>query len=141
MESVYKFIGNWIPSIYTSDERSESVTIVLPTIYDLETKIKKKLDKFTEKINSAKIIQWLGYPSIGNLFYTYLLNKYKSNCLLAYNGKIGIEINGDQHYQKLGILTEYHQKRHDEIEQVGWKLLEIHYLKVYNEKFLEELLN
>lgn len=41
--------------------------------------------------------------------------------------KIGIEINGNQHYNRDGTLTDYYQQRHDFITNLGWKLYEIHY--------------
>ena len=48
--------------------------------------------------------------------------------------KICIEINGEQHYNRDGSLSTYYQDRHDLIEANGWKVLEIHYAKVYDEK-------
>lgn len=45
--------------------------------------------------------------------------------------KLGLEINGNQHYNANGTLKTYYQKRHDEIESNGWKLIEIHYNEVY----------
>ena len=49
---------------------------------------------------------------------------------------IGVEINGNQHYNRNGSLTKYHQDRHDYIESNGWTLFEIHYLAVYNENLM-----
>ena len=46
--------------------------------------------------------------------------------------KIGIEVNGNQHYNNDGTLVEYYQKRHNIFESRGWKLYEIHYSKCYN---------
>ena len=46
--------------------------------------------------------------------------------------KLGIEVNGNQHYNSDGTLKEYYQERHDLIEQRGWKLIEIHYSSCYN---------
>jgi very-short-patch-repair endonuclease len=40
---------------------------------------------------------------------------------------IGIEINGNQHYERNGKLKKYYQERHDHIESHGWKLYEVHY--------------
>lgn len=39
--------------------------------------------------------------------------------------KIGIEINGNQHYNRDGTLKEYYQKRHDYIKSLGWNIHEI----------------
>jgi len=48
--------------------------------------------------------------------------------------KIGIEVNGNQHYKKCNqfILDDYYQIRHDLIEKSGWKLVELHYKTVYD---------
>lgn len=39
---------------------------------------------------------------------------------------IGIEINGNQHYDIEGNLKPYYQNRHELIETAGWTLLEFH---------------
>lgn len=46
--------------------------------------------------------------------------------------KIGIEVNGNQHYNNDGSLKEYYQNRHNLFIERGWKLFEIHYSKCYN---------
>lgn len=46
--------------------------------------------------------------------------------------KIGIEINGNQHYNADGTLAEYYQDRHDLIEKAGWKIYEYHYSMPYD---------
>lgn len=52
--------------------------------------------------------------------------------------KIGIEINGNQHYNKDGSLKSYYQDRHDLIEKQGWKLIEIFYTDAFNvDKIIE----
>jgi len=55
--------------------------------------------------------------------------------------KIGIEINGQQHYNKNGSLKQYYQKRHDLIKDAGWKLYEVHYSICFNEKRLQSLID
>ena len=45
--------------------------------------------------------------------------------------KVGIEINGNQHYNNDGSLKEYYKNRHDIFESRGWKLYELHYTKCY----------
>ena len=50
--------------------------------------------------------------------------------------KIGIEINGNQHYNKDKTLKEYYQTRQDIIENDGWKLFQIHYSLVYKKEFI-----
>ncbi len=58
--------------------------------------------------------------------------------------KIGIEINGNQHYQRDGKLKEYYQRRHELIEKEGWKIYQFHYSAVYNNSIflsLRDILN
>lgn len=52
-----------------------------------------------------------------------------------------IEINGNQHYDKYGKLLEYYQNRHDYIQSLGWKILEIHYSLAYNHDAILNLIN
>ena len=54
--------------------------------------------------------------------------------------KLGIEINGNQHYNIDGSLKEYYQKRHNEITESGWTLLELHYSIAWNLEEIEKLL-
>jgi very-short-patch-repair endonuclease len=55
--------------------------------------------------------------------------------------KIAIEVNGNQHYESDGILKPYYQNRHDTIESMGWKILELHYLSCFKEDKLENIIN
>lgn len=41
--------------------------------------------------------------------------------------KLGIEVNGNQHYTNDGTLKKYYQERHDLIVSNGWTLIELHY--------------
>lgn len=54
--------------------------------------------------------------------------------------KIGIEINGNQHYNRDGSLKDYYQKRHDKLEEAGWTIYEIHYTLCYNIKNFDDIL-
>lgn len=56
-----------------------------------------------------------------------LVNRFYSIDIAFPDKKIGIEVNGNQHYNRDGTLKEYYQKRHDEICNEGWTLYEIHY--------------
>jgi len=54
--------------------------------------------------------------------------------------KIGIEVNGNQHYEKdRKTLKPYYQDRHKIFTQEGWQLIELHYLEVYSEDILEKI--
>lgn len=46
--------------------------------------------------------------------------------------KVGIEINGNQHYTRDGKLKPYYQERHALIEQAGWRLIEVHYSQCFS---------
>lgn len=46
--------------------------------------------------------------------------------------KLGIEVNGNQHYDREGKLNPYYQERHDLICAAGWTLIELHYVSCYN---------
>ena len=57
-------------------------------------KINTKLDFFSK---TNVIRQWSGYDVIDTLFYLYLFNKYKQNCLIKYKGasskhSLGLEL-------------------------------------------------
>lgn len=54
--------------------------------------------------------------------------------------KIGIEINGGQHYDTNGSLKPYYQDRHDLICSNGWKLYEIPYHKAFNLNLILQIL-
>lgn len=54
--------------------------------------------------------------------------------------RIGWEVNGNQHYESDGSLKPYYQDRHELIEAVGIKLIEIKYHKVFSESFVSDLI-
>lgn len=55
--------------------------------------------------------------------------------------KIGIEINGNQHYNSNGTLKEYYQKRHEYITSLGWKLYEIHYSQCFDKNKIKGIID
>jgi len=55
--------------------------------------------------------------------------------------KIGIEVNGNQHYNKDKTLKDYYLNRKNKIEEEGWKLYDIHYSKVYDDLFIKSLID
>lgn len=55
--------------------------------------------------------------------------------------KIGIEVNGEQHYNRNGTLKPYYQQRHDLIESSGWKLYEVHYSICYDQNRLSSIVD
>jgi len=56
------------------------------------------------------------------------------------NEKIGIEVNGNQHYNSDGTLKEYYKKRNEFFIENGWKIYQIHYSKVYDNDFVNDLI-
>lgn len=55
--------------------------------------------------------------------------------------KLGIEINGNQHYNRDGSLKEYYKARHDLIVSSGWKLLELHYSIAFDLQKIKDLID
>jgi very-short-patch-repair endonuclease len=47
-----------------------------------------------------------------------------------------IEVNGNQHYNKDGSLSEYYQNRHNLINNNNWEILELHYTMVYKDSVI-----
>ena len=57
------------------------------------------------------------------------------------NKKIGIEINGNQHYRKDGKLKKYYQDRHNYFNDNNWTLYEIHYKSIFINNELNDIIN
>lgn len=57
------------------------------------------------------------------------------------NKKIAFEINGNQHYNKDGNLTEYFQNRHNYFKSLGWMLIEIPYTYCFNENKIKDIIH
>ena len=55
--------------------------------------------------------------------------------------KIGFEINGNQHYNSDGSLTEYFQNRRNYFINLGWKIIEVHYALCFKEEQIKEILS
>ena len=51
-----------------------------------------------------------------------------------------IEVNGTQHYDKNGLLTEYFQKRHDLIKNKGWHIIEMHYALFFKDEACDKII-
>lgn len=45
--------------------------------------------------------------------------------------RVGVEVNGEQHYNRDGTLRDYYAKRHEQIEKSGWRIIELHYARCY----------
>lgn len=73
--------------------------------------------------------------------YQPLKNRFFSIDIAFPDKKIGLEINGNQHYNSDGTLKEYYQNRHNLIESDGWKIYEIHYSLIYKYEFIDLIIN
>jgi very-short-patch-repair endonuclease len=62
-----------------------------------------------------------------------LQTRYFSIDIVFPQYKVGIEINGNQHYNRDGTLKTYYQNRHDLIVTDGWVLFELPYYEVYSQ--------
>lgn len=59
------------------------------------------------------------------------LDRYYSVDIAFPDIKYGVEINGNQHYDEHGGLSEYYKNRQLFFESNGWKLLQLHYTDAY----------
>lgn len=55
--------------------------------------------------------------------------------------KIGIEINGNQHYNNDGTLKDYYIKRNKYLTELGWYIYNIHYSIIYNDILSTNIIN
>ena len=53
--------------------------------------------------------------------------------------KIGVEINGEQHYNRDGTLKDYYRKRNRLLKNNGWAIIELHYKEVYKENIITNI--
>jgi hypothetical protein len=72
--------------------------------------------------------------------FTPLKERFFSIDIAFPDQKIGLEINGNQHYNSDGTLKPYYQERHDLIESAGWRLIEIHYSQCFKNDFLIDII-
>ena len=100
----------------------------------------KKNEKF-KSIPCEKVKQYLIQKNIVFVSEWQPLNNRLYSIDIAFPDiKLGIEINGNQHYNNDGTLKEYYQKRHDEITLAGWTLIELHYSIAWNLEKLEKII-
>lgn len=56
--------------------------------------------------------------------------------------KLCLEVNGNQHYKPATLeLKDYYLEREKIIKECGWKIIQIHYLNVYNNQYLLRLVD
>lgn len=72
--------------------------------------------------------------------YRPLIDRHFSIDIAFPDKKIGIEVNGNQHYNSDTTLKKYYQDRKDLIEGSGWVIFDIHYSKVFKNEFIKEFI-
>jgi very-short-patch-repair endonuclease len=73
--------------------------------------------------------------------YRPLLDHFYQIDIAFPDKKIGIEVNGNQHYNEDKTLAPYYQKRKEEIEKVGWKLYDFHFSLFYRKNKIHEIID
>ena len=72
--------------------------------------------------------------------YSPSLERHFSIDIAFPDSKVGIEVNGNQHYNRDGSLKDYYKERSDFIEGLGWELIELPYIMVYNDDVVDNLI-
>lgn len=99
--------------------------------------------KIIFKNNNINFLPEFPYNKEEFIAYSNLITDYKNYSIdiAIPEKKIGLEINGNQHYNSDKTLKKYYQDRHDYFLKNGWTIYEIYYMKVYNNSFVDELIN
>jgi very-short-patch-repair endonuclease len=101
----------------------------------------KKSDKF-KSVPCENLKKYLINHKIDYIDeYEPLENRFFSIDIAFPQIKVGIEVNGNQHYNADGTLKAYYQQRHNLITAAGWKIIEVHYSQCYNEESIKQILN
>jgi very-short-patch-repair endonuclease len=66
-------------------------------------------------------------------------DRYYSIDIAFPNHKIGVEVNGNQHYNRDGSLKKYYSDRNVHLKSIGWTTYDVHYSVIYNEYLLLQL--
>ena len=100
----------------------------------------KKNDKFKSIPceNLKKVLSKLNIEFISE--YTASDDRHFSIDVFLPLYKIGIEVNGSQHYDKTGNLLPYYFDRHNFLVSIGIKMYEFHYSLFFNEYKIEKLI-
>lgn len=138
-----------------SDQEQNKILKIRRKEYKHTDEIKKELSIWRKNYINKNRIKWVGNDSIPSLKFKSILRENNINFVEEFipledryfridisfpDKKIGIEINGEQHYERDGKLKKYYQDRHDLIEDSGWKLYEISHHLIYKEDFISELI-
>lgn len=72
--------------------------------------------------------------------YIPLADRFFSIDVAFPDKRVGVEINGQQHYEADGSLKKYYQERHDLLALHGWIVIELHYSIVYDDELLSAII-
>lgn len=92
--------------------------------------------------NNIKFLPEFPYNEEEFVKYSNLFTKYRNYSIdISFPEKrIGVEINGNQHYNSDKTLKPHYQEKHDYFIKNDWKIYEIYYLKVYDSDFVSNLI-
>ena len=149
---VRRILGNKIRSF------SESISVshkMRPRKISNETKKKLSIWRIQYLKDNPDKIKWVGNESVPSMKFKEILTQNNISFVEEFkpledrffnidisfpDKKIGIEINGEQHYERNGKLKKYYQDRHNLIENNGWKLYEIHTSLIYKKEFIDDII-
>jgi transposase len=101
----------------------------------------RKNNKF-KSVPCEKVKEWLTSKAINFVEeYNPLINDRNFSIDIAFPDKmIGLEINGNQHYNRDGTLKPYYLERQTLMESKGWKIYQLHYSLCFKIEGLEKLI-
>jgi len=73
--------------------------------------------------------------------YQPSFEKYYSIDIAFPNKKIGVEVNGNQHYNNDGTLKKYYVNRNNYLKSIGWEMYDIHYSVIYCDNIIVNIIN
>ena len=156
IRTIAKYIKNGFLRKRTKSEATELSRKLKPFKHTKKTKDELSIWRKEYLMKNPDKIKWPGIESVPSARFKKILidnninfveeykvldNRYFRIDIAFPDKKIGIEINGEQHYERDGRLKIYYKERHDLIEQVGWKLYEIRYNLVFNKEFIKNILH
>lgn len=137
--------GEYVPKRIKHTEETKNKLSVARKNWLLNNKDKhvwKRNNKFVS-IPCENVKKFLRDNNISFVEEYQPLDNYNFAIDIAFpNKRIGIEINGNQHYDNNGKLLDYYNKRHNILINEGWDIYEIHYTQCFdtNNEFFKSLL-
>lgn len=155
--SIQKGINTLKQKIQSGEYKPHRTKHSKKTKYSLSIKRKKFLSENPEKHPWKKHTKFISEPCehFKNIlrqkgiefieeFQPLLPERFFSIDVALIHKRIGVEINGNFHYNgnnKNNSLKDYYKNRHQILESAGWTIYEIHYLDVYDNNKMTDLLS